>query len=64
MEEKEFYLRLSARENYSKRELDRQISASKFELTMLSDQKLSTAVREIHPRLSSAFKDTYIGGGV
>lgn len=35
VEEQEFYLKLVKKENYSKRELDRQILASLFERTML-----------------------------
>ncbi len=42
----EFYLKMVKQENYSKRELDRQISASLFERTMIGNSKLSTALRE------------------
>ena len=38
-EEREFYLLLSAKNNYSKRELERQIDSSLFERTMISDTK-------------------------
>lgn len=38
-EAREFYLRLCIRNNYSKRELDRQISSLLFERTMLSDER-------------------------
>lgn len=38
-EAREFYLTLCARNNYSKRELDRQISSMLYERTMLSDVK-------------------------
>ena len=38
-EEKEFYLLLSAKNNYSKRELERQIDSSLFERTMISNKK-------------------------
>ena len=38
-EAREFYLRLCAANNYSKRELDRQISSMLFERNMLSDTK-------------------------
>jgi hypothetical protein len=38
-EEREFYLLLSARNNYSKRELERQIDSSLFERTMISSEK-------------------------
>jgi predicted nuclease of restriction endonuclease-like (RecB) superfamily len=59
-EEKEFYLRLSAKENYSKRELDRQIDSSTYERTMLGNQKLSTLLREIHPDIENVIRDKYV----
>ena len=40
-EAREFYLKLCARNNYSKRELDRQINSMLYERTMLSDAKNS-----------------------
>ncbi len=60
IEEMEFYLKLVKQENYSKRELDRQISASFFERTMIGNSKLSPTVRESHNELSNAFKDSYV----
>ena len=39
-EEKEFYLRLTAQEQYSKRELQRQFESSLFERTMLSKENI------------------------
>lgn len=59
-EEREFYLRLSIKENYSVRELDRQISASLFERTMLGNAKISTALREFNHDLTNTFKDSYV----
>ena len=38
-EEREFYLLLSSKNNYSKRELERQIDSGLFERTMISDTK-------------------------
>lgn len=38
-EERQFYLKLSIKNNYSKRELDRQISSAYYERYMLSDGK-------------------------
>ena len=38
-EERHFYLKLSIKNNYSKRELDRQISSAYYERYMLSDGK-------------------------
>ncbi len=60
VEEKEFYLRLSAKERYSFRELERQINSGVFERTMLGNQKLSTLLREIHPNAENALRDKYI----
>jgi predicted nuclease of restriction endonuclease-like (RecB) superfamily len=59
-EEREFYLRLSIKENYSVRELDRQISASLFERTMLGKVKRSSLPRDMTQDLTNAFKDSYI----
>jgi predicted nuclease of restriction endonuclease-like (RecB) superfamily len=59
-QEREFYLNRCKQENYSVRELDRQISAGLFERTMLSNSKLSAVMRESQVDLSSAFKDSYV----
>lgn len=59
-EEREFYLKVTKLENYSFRELDRQISASQFERTMLANSKLSTALREAIPDITNTFKDSYV----
>ncbi len=59
-EEREFYIRLSIKERLSKRELERQIDSGVFERVILSEEKLSPVVREIHPSANQAFKDNYI----
>jgi len=59
-EEREFYLKISIQEKYSFRELDRQISAGYFERTMLSNVKLSTALRVLPHNLTKTFKDSYV----
>lgn len=59
-EEREFYLKLSKQERYSVRELDRQISASLFERTIIGNSKLSTALRESNNELTNTFKDSYV----
>lgn len=59
-EEREFYLKLAKQECYSFRELDRQISASLFERTMIGNSKLSTALRETSHNLTNTFKDNYV----
>jgi len=60
IEEMEFYLKIVKHENYSKRELDRQISASLFERTIIGNSKLSTTLRESNPDLTNTFKDSYV----
>ncbi|MFC3811115.1 PDDEXK nuclease domain-containing protein [Lacihabitans lacunae] len=59
-EEREFYLNICKQEKYSKRELERQISASLFERTMLDKVNVSPVVREKHPGLMDSFKDSYV----
>ena len=57
-EAREFYLTLCARNNYSKRELDRQINSMLFERTMLSDVKN----KELFKRNEglTALRDAYV----
>lgn len=43
-----------------KRELDRQISASFFERTIIGNSKFSPLVRESNNDLSNTFKDSYV----
>jgi predicted nuclease of restriction endonuclease-like (RecB) superfamily len=59
-EEREFYLKVAKQETYSFRELDRQISASLFERTIIGNSKLSTVLRETNPGITNTFKDSYI----
>ncbi|MRX75920.1 DUF1016 family protein [Pedobacter petrophilus] len=59
-EEKEFYLNLCKQEHYSFRELDRQISSSLFERTIIGNTKLSTVLRELQVRAENTFKDSYV----
>lgn len=60
MRKRSFYLRLSGKERYSKRELDRQISASVFERTLIGNLKLSAVLRELHPAIEGTFRDSYV----
>ena len=60
VEEREFYLQLAKEESYSFRELDRQISSSFFERTMIGNSKLSTALRESNYDLTNRFKDSFV----
>jgi len=60
LNEKEFYIRLSIKESYSKRELDRQIESGFYERTMLSNETNTTVLKTIHPKIESVFKDNYV----
>lgn len=59
-EEREFYLKMVVQERWTKRQLERQVSAALFERVALSPAKLSPPVREIHPDAASVFKDSYL----
>lgn len=59
-EEKEFYIRLCIRENYGKRELERQISSSVFERVMMGNLKLPSPLKETNRDISNAFKSDYV----
>ncbi|QBN20522.1 PDDEXK nuclease domain-containing protein [Flavobacterium nackdongense] len=59
-EEREFYLRLCKKENYTTRELERQVNSSYFERTMLSNQKLSAVPRVLPNEFENIFKDSYV----
>ena len=58
--EREFYLKLTHKEKYSVRELERQIDSSLFERTIIGNQKLSTVLKELHPKMENNFKDNYV----
>ena len=60
IEEREFYLLLAKKENYSFRELDRQISASLFERTMIGNSTRVKLVSGNNKDLSNNFKDSYV----
>lgn len=49
LEEREFYLRLAIQEQWSKRELERQFKAARFEQAVLNPVKVSPAVTQSHP---------------
>jgi len=59
-EEREFYIKQSKQEGYSFRQLERQISTSLFERTIIGNSKLSTALRESNQNLTNTFKDSYV----
>lgn len=57
-ESREFYLKLCIKNNYSKRELDRQIDSMLFERTMISNKKNALIISQ-NPSISS-LKDSYV----
>ena len=59
-EEREFYIRLSIKESYSKRDLERQIDSGYYERVVLSKKKVPLSVTQIHPVAQEIFKDTYV----
>ena len=59
-EEREFYLKSAIKSGWSKAELEKQIGSSTFERTMISDKKLSPAVRELPQNVKGVFKDSYL----
>ncbi len=58
-EEREFYIKLSTKERYSKRELERQVKSGIFERTLLSNLKVSPAVTLLPQDTTNVFKDVY-----
>ena len=59
IEELDFYLRLSIKENYSVKELQRQIKSSLFERVMLSNHQLPATIKE-KQHATNTFKDSYV----
>ncbi|MBI5215160.1 MAG: DUF1016 domain-containing protein [Ignavibacteriae bacterium] len=59
-EERKFYIELSFREKYSKRELEHQIDGALFERTILSPPKVSPLVTQLYPLATQVFRDTYL----
>jgi len=60
-EEREFYLRMTIKERWSSRELQRQFRLAAFERAVLSPPQLSPAVRQVHGEATAGiFKDAYV----
>ena len=59
-EEREFYIRQAIQENWSSRELERQIKTALFERVILTPPKVSPVVAQTHPAALSVFKDAYL----
>lgn len=60
LEERGFYLKYCIKEKWSYREIDRQISSSLFERTMISNTKFSPTTKETYPNTDKYFKDDYV----
>jgi len=60
IEEKEFYLRMAAKERYAVRDLERQIDSCLYERTMLSKRGLPRNLKEYHKDSVNVFRDTYV----
>lgn len=61
--EREFYLRLSIKERYSVRELERQINASYFERTMLTNASIhlqNSPLSNLQQGIETFFKERYV----
>jgi predicted nuclease of restriction endonuclease-like (RecB) superfamily len=59
-EEREFYLNLCIKENYTVKELDRQINSGIFERVMLGNATLPQKLRENYPDAVNILKDKYV----
>lgn len=59
-EEREFYLRLCIKENYSVKELERQINSSVFERVMLGNLQIPASLKGLYPDITNNLKDSYI----
>lgn len=59
-EEREFYLRQAIQENWSKRELERQLKTALFERVLLNPPKVSPVVAQSYPDGINIFKDAYM----
>ena len=60
LEEREFYLQLCSKKNYSVRELERLIRSGTYERVMLSKEKLPSVMAELPQSVNQTFKDSYI----
>lgn len=60
VEEKVFYLLMSSKERWSKRELERQVKACTFERTMLANQKMPQIIKNLPQDVTNIFRDSYV----
>ena len=59
-EEREFYIKLTIKERWSVRELERQINTSYYERVMLGNAKLAPKIGGLPQDIANTFKDTYV----
>ncbi len=59
-EEREFYLKLCAKYNYSVRELEKLINTGTYERTVLANKKMSETIKQLPQNTDNIFKDTYV----
>ncbi|MEW6548884.1 MAG: PDDEXK nuclease domain-containing protein [Spirochaetota bacterium] len=59
-EEREFYIRMTIREHWSKRELERQYNAALYERSVLNPPQATVALAQSRAEALSAFKDAYM----
>jgi predicted nuclease of restriction endonuclease-like (RecB) superfamily len=59
-EEREFYLRLAAKNHWDVREVARQLDGALFERAVLNPPKVSKAMKELDNRSNDRFKDAYL----
>ncbi len=60
IEEKLYYLKLTAKQRYSERDLARLIDSGTYHRTKIADQKLPPAITQYPVDLSGVFKDSYV----
>lgn len=59
-EEREFYLRMAVKEQWSSRDLERQFRVALFERAVLQPAQVSAVLTQMHPQAGSVFKDAYV----
>lgn len=59
-EEREFYVRMSIRERWSKRELERQINSALFERFALSSSAMPEVLKQAVPGIENFLRDQYL----
>jgi predicted nuclease of restriction endonuclease-like (RecB) superfamily len=58
-EEREFYIRMAIHEQWSSRELERQLKSGLFLRSVVNPPKLAAVLRDLYPSADEVFKDAY-----